>query len=350
MSRKKRNKKLQLIQVGMGKIAGAWIKAVLASPDVEFAGFVEVDQQAAAEKAALFSLDPGRIYPSLPEALAATRADGVINLTPPGLHREIAFLALEAGLPVLSEKPLADTLPAAEAIVRRAEAVGLPLMVAQNYRYKAPQQTVKNVLAGGELGRVGGVAVSFYKGPNLPGFHQTLRYPLLVDMAIHHFDLLRFFVDAEPVSVFGRSWNPPWSWLAGDASAAVIFEFPEKVLATYDASWVSTGLDTSWNGNWRFACERGVVVLQDDEVYVQQLTDVPTMEGGYAHFETTPLEKVPLVELPRSDQAYLLHEFYEAVTRGAAPATSGRDNLKSLKMVFAAIQSFETGESVRVEA
>ncbi len=279
MGEKKRKKKLQLIQVGMGKISGAWIKAVLASPEVEYAGFVEVDQQAAAEKAALFGLDPSRIYPSLPAALAAAPADGVINLTPPALHKEIAFLALDAGMPVLSEKPLADTLPVAEAIVARAEAAGLPFMVAQNYRYKPPLQTVKQVLAGGELGQVGGVAVSFYKGPTLPGFHQTLRYPLLIDMAIHHFDLLRFFLGAEPVSVFGRSWNPSWSWFAGEASAAVIFEFRGKVMASYDASWVSTGLDTSWSGNWRLACERGVVSLQDDQVYVQRLTEC-TLNGG----------------------------------------------------------------------
>ena len=63
----------------------------------------------------------------------------------------------------------------------------------------------------GDLGTVSAAAVQFFRGPHFGGFRETMAYPLVVDMAIHHFDLMRFLLDRDPVAVSGRSWNPPWS-------------------------------------------------------------------------------------------------------------------------------------------
>ena len=118
---------------------------------------------------------------------------------------------LEAGLPVLSEKPLANTLEAAQEIVRKADETGVLHLVSQNYRYRLPTQTLKRVLDSGQMGQVGALTVNFFKGPRFGGFREEMAYPLIIDMAIHHFDLMRFFLDSDPVSIFGQSWNPAWS-------------------------------------------------------------------------------------------------------------------------------------------
>jgi predicted dehydrogenase len=326
---------MRVIQVGIGGMGNAWLRAVLASPEVEYAGFVEINPTIAREQVEKYGLDPSLIFPTLREALAAVKADGVIDVTPPRFHREVSLTALEAGVPVLSEKPLADTLEAAWDIVRKANETGVLHMVAQNYRYSVPAQTLKQVISSREMGRIGAVTVEFFKGPHFGGFREEMPYPLIIDMSIHHFDMMRFFLDSDPVSVFGRSWNPPWSWFKGDASASVILEFANEVMVSYNGSWCSTGRETSWNGSWRFECEKGVIALEGDQVYTQLM-------GREVVF-------VEPVEQQYVAQSYLLHEFYEAVVQGKRPATTCQDNIKSLAIVFDAIKSFETGCLVRCE-
>jgi predicted dehydrogenase len=320
---------MKVIQVGMGGMGRTWLSAVQRSTEVQHAGFVEINDAVAKEMADSFGLNPALIYHSLDEALAAVQADGVIDVTPPQFHKTVSLAALEAGLPVLSEKPLADTLESAREIVRKADETGVLHMVAQNRRYSVPAQTLKSVLASGEMGAVSSVSVEFYRGPHFGGFREEMAYPLIIDMAIHHFDMMRFFLDSDVVSVFGRSWNPAWSWYKGDASASVVFDFANGAVVSYDASWCSMGAETSWNAHWRFECANGAVVMQQDEVSTARHDAPPT--------------PVAIVQMPHADQSYLLHEFYEAVTAGKTPATTCQDNLKSLAMVFDTVRSFESG-------
>lgn len=331
---------MRVIQVGIGGMGNAWLNVVRQSKDVDYAGFVEVSPRVVAEQTAKYGLDPRLIFASLPDALNAVQADGIINVTPPQFHKEVSITALAAGIPVLSEKPLAGTRDDAQAIVDKANESGVLHMVAQNYRYHVPIQTLKHVLDSGQVGKIGAVTVDFFKGPHFGGFREEMRYPLIIDMSIHHFDLMRFFLGSDPVSVFGRSWNPAWSWFNHDASAAVSLQFRDGAVVAYNGSWCSTGQETPWNANWRFECERGVVTLRDDQVYVQN-SQLPTGASGIGTL--TPVEPVLM---DRQAQAYLLHEFYESVTQSRLPATTCQDNIKSLGLVFDVIESFETGAIV----
>jgi predicted dehydrogenase len=323
------NAQLKIIQVGIGGMGNAWLNAVLNSSEVEYAGFVEINDQIAQQQVERYGLDPALIFPSLEAALAAVPADGVLDITPPQFHRDVAITALEAGIPVLSEKPLANTLQAARDIVEKSDETGMLHMVAQNRRYTVPAQTLKQVLVSSDMGAVASVSVEFFRGPHFGGFREEMPYPLIIDMAIHHFDMMRYFLDSDAVSIFGRSWNPAWSWYKGDASASVLLEFANHVVVSYDGSWCSMGAETSWNAHWRFECANGVILMQNDQVYTQT--------------EQQELRLIPPVQPEYTDQAYLLHEFYEAVVNGKPPATTCQDNIKSLAIVFDSVQSFETG-------
>lgn len=342
---------MKVIQVGIGGMGRVWIETVQASTDVEFSGFVEIDDAIADMQAERYGLDRSKIYKSLPEALDAVGTDGVINVTPPQFHKDVSLTALDAGIPVLSEKPLAGTREDAQAIVDWANATGVLHMVTQNYRYTVPAQTLKSVLATGEMGAIGAVTVEFFKSPHFGGFREEMDYPLIIDMSIHHFDMMRFFLESDPVSVYGRSWNPPWSWYVGDASASVSFEFAPSPLAqsgvrvNYNGSWCATGRETSWNGNWRFDCANGVVTMMDDAVTVQKVSGVED-RGGLRYTANEGAQLINPVELPYQAQNYLLNEFYQAVTTGITPATTCQDNIKSLSMVFDVVQSFETGQLI----
>jgi predicted dehydrogenase len=323
---------MNVIQVGIGGMGNAWLRAVLESPQVAYAGFVEVNDAIAAEQVQKYNLDGKTIFKSVDEALRVLKPDGLINVTPPQFHKAVSIAALEAGVPVLSEKPLAGTRQEALDIVACANRTGVLHMVTQNYRYKPPLQTLKRALNQGGMGAIGSATVEFFKGPHFGGFREEMPYPLIIDMSIHHFDLMRFLLGSDPVAVFGRSWNPPWSWYKGDASAAVTLTFANGVNVAYNGSWCSQGRETDWNANWRFECSKGVVAMVNSQVYTQATGAEPTL------LETVAME--------RTDQAYLLQEFYEAVTQGRQPVTTCQDNIKSLGIVFDVVQSFERGQVV----
>jgi predicted dehydrogenase len=219
-------------------------------------------------------------------------------------------------------------------------------MITQNYRYHQPLYTLKQVLKSGHLGTISSVTVEFFKGPHFGGFREEMPYPLIIDMSIHHFDLMRYFLESDPISVYGRSWNPPWSWYSSDASASVSLAFANGVTVAYNGSWCSQGQETPWNAHWRFECAKGVVTLREDQVYVQRVTGYES-GTGYRQSLHDPIEQIALAPMERMAQAYLLHEFVEAVTQGKAPATTCQDNIKSLGIVFDVVKSFETGTVVQ---
>lgn len=320
--------KIGVIQVGVGGMGQTWLRTVAASDKVEYVAWVDVDEQALKEKCEAYDFSPLHCYTSLQEALQKERAQGLINVTPPQYHKEISCTALKAGLHVLSEKPLADSMASAIDIVECAEEAGTILMVAQNYRYRDVIATLRETVSSGRYGDAGQVQVSFFKGPHFGGFREEMDHPLIIDMSIHHFDLMRHILNADPQTIRGHAWNPPWSWFAGDASACLFFEFEDGLSVVYNGSWCSTGAETSWNGDWRIECQHGVILSRDDAVYAANTGN--------------PLERIANKEQELSNQAYLLHEFYEAVTRGTLPGTHGRDNLKSLGMVFGAVEAVRT--------
>ncbi len=325
---------MKVVQVGIGGMGNVWLQTVLASKDVEFAGFVEVSDAVIETQVARYGLNQATIFSSLSEAIDALQPDAVIDVTPPQFHRSVSVTALEAGIPVLSEKPLAPTLAEAQAIVDTATRTGVLHMVAQNYRYSLAIQTLKRALDHATMGDIGAVTVEFFKGPHFGGFREEMDYPLIVDMSIHHFDMLRSLLGANAVSVFGHSWNPSWSWFKGDASASAIIEFENGVSASYTGSWCATGSETPWNGHWRFDCAKGVVTLVNDEVWV------------HPHGDDVPPHQIEPQPLAHVAQSYLLDEFYRAVNGGASPATVCQDNIHSLGIVYNLVESFKTGRVV----
>ena len=336
---------MKVIQLGMGSMGNTWMGAVKRSPDVDYAGFVEINTETADAQARAHGFDRDAIFNSLPAALNALEADAVIDVTPPECHRDNSLMALDAGLPVLSEKPLSDNIADARAIAAKADETGLPCMVAQNYRYRAFTQTLKSVLQSGELGAIAAVHVDYFNGPRFGGFREEMAHPLLVDMSIHHFDLMRFFLESDASQVHASSWNPPWSWFDGDASAEASIGFANGVRATYSGSWVSRARSTSWNAHWRFECENGVLMTEHDVIAVQR--HLSGESRGHAPRESySEIEIVPHFKMQRESQDYLLHEFFEAVTENKPMATSAQDNVATLELVFGIVEACESGEAV----
>jgi predicted dehydrogenase len=179
------------------------------------------------------------------------------------------------------------------------------------------------------LGRAGSVSTDFHRAPHFGGFREKMAQPLLVDMAIHAFDAARFLLADDPVAVSCQTWNPPWSWYAGDACAAAVFEMTGGARYVYHGSWCSPGAETSWNGEWRVNAERGTAGWDGDHDPVGPPVDRP--DDRY------------------SGIGGALRVFVEALESGVPPMGEVHGNVLSLAMVEAAADSAGRGRPVLID-
>ncbi len=328
---------MRFIQVGVGGFGRGWVGHVLADGDARLVALVDVDPDALAAARQQSGLPEQACYSEFRRAFSDVEADAVLCVTPPDLHHEVALAALEAGLHVLTEKPLADTMERARRMVQAAQEAGRVLMVSQNYRFQPWVRTVRQLLSGDEFGRADSITLRFAKAPRFArSFRLRMEHPLVRDMSIHHFDLMRAITEREPVSVYAETWRPSWSWFEHDPCAVALFRFGGELRVAYHGSWVTRGPQTSWAGRWRIECPEAAIHVRNGQVHI-----VP------AEHPDQDME-VQLADMPCTGQAGALREFQDAIAGAREPQTSGRDNLSSLAMVFAVMQSAERGEPVHL--
>ena len=322
---------LRVVLVGAGGMGRVWLATVIASPDVELVGIADLNLGAARAAAT----DAGR--PDLPVgsdgvALAQeTSAQALINVTIPEAHHPVTTSALFAGLPVLGEKPAAEDVSHALSLAAAVEVTGELFMVSQSRRWNPQLSTLRSMTA--RLGAVGTVTTEFFRAPHFGGFRDQMAHPLLVDMAIHAFDSARFLLDAEPLSTHCQTYNPAWSWYAGDANAIAVFGMEGGTRYVFNGSWCSPGAETSWNGTWRVSAERGTALWNgDDEPVLDADVDIHALDPS-----------------PYSGIAGSLQVFLEALRTGQRPSGEIHENVMSLAMVEAAVQSAATDRTARLD-
>ena len=338
---------LRIIQVGMGGWGRDWAKRVL-QPDAEVAlvGCVDADPITLALARNQLDLPPASCFESLTGALQAVDAEAVLITANLPAHVPLAVEALRAGRHVLLEKPFAPSVDEARDLVELAARNSLVLMVSQNYRFYPAVQAVRDLVCSGSLGQVGAVSVDFRRyanGAAREGHrHYTLHQPLLADMAIHHFDLMRAVLGQEPVEVACRAWNPPWSNFEEPAAAFATITFDGGAVVSYRGSWVSPGPQTAWAGEWRVECAGGEIAWTSRDNLGASVDRVAVRAPGKR------ARRVELPVLPQIDRAGSLRAFTRAVATGNEPVSSGRDNLGSIALVHAAIEAATTGVLQRV--
>jgi predicted dehydrogenase len=336
---------VRVLQVGVGGFGSVWLETLKDIPEeVEFGGLVDQVPAALEAARALTGVDAERCHSDLGAALEAADADMALVVVPPSAHREVATRCLQAGLPVLVEKPMAATPEDCVALVETARRSGKELAVSQNYRYRPVIETARELIASGRLGAIAQAQVDFRIHHEFRGsFRESMEHPLIYDVAVHHFDLVRFVTGLEARRVSASSWNPPWSQFSGDASAVCVFTMDNGARVVYSGSWHPRGQFTDWNCRWLVECEGGYLTLDRDRVRLY--------EGRDPHHPGTPdlAVDVPLATLQRSDQAAVIHEFASAVREGRPAPTTAADNLRSIAMVFGAIEATEIDGGVALD-
>lgn len=274
-----------------------------------------------------------------PEALCASpEVDAIFVASPDALHLEHVLTAVRHRKPVLCEKPMAMNEREAAQMVEAAKKAGLLLGVAQNFRFEPSVNRIREVISAGIFGR-----------PLLARseFHYFIRQhprkwlndPTLAcggpvgDVAVHCIDALRYILQDEVTSVFGRALYHQES-AAVEAAAALVLEFNKGVIAEVTVSTRAEYHTPLW-----ITCEGGMVGAED-ALTVDHAVDVQTKAiGGELKSERF------LNDRTYSDQ---VDAFALAIEKRTPFAIPGREGLINQRILDAAYTSIRTGQRIQI--
>ena len=284
-------------------------------------------------------------YETVEEALAEVACDAVLVATPPETHHAVAKAALEAGRHVLVEKPLATDLTDALDLVRAAEEAGRSLVVSQNYRYNGPFRALQR--AGGEIGEPVSLRITCRRDTRTlfePGdFRYSMRHPYVLDMSIHHFDLIRAATGRDVVRVHARGRRVPDSPFFHHPAVSALLDLEGGLPVLYEGDWATREPETSWNGDWEVVGEEGRLLWRGDRddrgvgaVVLERWGEAP--------------RRLEIPELEFTERAATLQALRAAAEAGEPPETAAADNVRSLAAVLGCVRSIDRGDTVDVVA
>lgn len=340
--------RLPIAVLGLGAIGRMHVQRALASEHVQVVAVAD-PAPAAADFARTHGL---RHFADVHALLQAARPAAAIVATPNATHAEVGIACLEAGVPVLVEKPVADTLANARALCAAAERCGLPLLVGHHRRHNPVLQRAQALVAAGAIGRpVCATAMATWLKPpayfDLAWRRQPGGGPVLIN-AIHDVDLLRCLL-GDVVQVHALTSNAVRGFEVED-TAAVLLRFANGALATLT---VSDCVAAPWN--WDLAAGEA-------DHYPRQPVDALMLGGtegsltlprldlwryeGAAQGWHEPLTRVATAPHRADPYAEQLRHLRAVVEGREAPRCSGREGLATLAATLAVHESARTGAPV----
>lgn len=331
--------KLKMIQVGLGAHGrGVGSHFILPSEDFEYAGLVDLNLSVLEGFADEFDLSRELVETDYRKAFQTKGADAVYITAMSPVHYEIAKEALEQNLHVLIEKPFVLSMEHAEELVRLAAERECVLMISQNYRFVSHVVTLKQAIDRTSLGQIRFVNAEFFFDHDGKGYQREMDNYILMEMSVHHVDMIRFLLGCDISSVWGRTWNEPDSGYQGDPHVHAVYQTERGIPFFYTSSLLAKGAWIPWEGRWRIQFEQGAIYLDDlGEGY-----------GVYVSEGPDNLVRIPTF-VPEKDSIHgVLTEFAQSIREGKEPSTSGRNNLNTIKALLAASESSATGKEIQI--
>jgi myo-inositol 2-dehydrogenase/D-chiro-inositol 1-dehydrogenase len=188
---------IELALIGAGRMGRTHLRALARSSTVRVTDVVE---PVAAAREALAAAGH-RAHASLPELLDRGRPDAVLIAAPTDRHAVVLLAAVEAGLPVLCEKPAGLTAAEVERTGRLAADAGVPLQIAYWRRFVPEVARLRADILAGEFGDVLHVLCEQWDGAPPPAAFRTSSGGIFVDMGVHEFDVIRWLTGQEVTGV-----------------------------------------------------------------------------------------------------------------------------------------------------
>jgi len=345
--------KTRIAVAGAGYIGQAHVGVVRSSPTCTLAAIVDPAPGAAALAAAAGVPH----YASLEELISKDPPDGIVLATPNQLHVEHAMRCIDAGLPILLEKPLAPTFAEGERLVQMAERSGAKVLIGHHRAHSPIMAKAREVVGSGQLGRLVSVtgSATFLKPDHYfddaPWRREPGAGPILLNM-IHEVHNLRMLC-GEIVAVQAMASHAVRGFPVED-TVAISLRFASGALGTFMLS------DTAASArSWEQTSQENKAYpsYDDEDCYVISGTNgslsVPTMRlKTYPRTEDRswwkPFEQ-GVVGMVRDDPIKRQMEHFGAVVRGQAqPLVSARDGLANLRVTEAIVQAAKSGRTVEL--
>jgi predicted dehydrogenase len=348
----------KMIQVGTGGWGSAWCRHFL-PPNVqegliEVVAAVDIDPGALEHARKFLGLRPDQCYTDVEKAFDENRADFCTVVVPPAFHESVVDAALACGMHVLSEKPIADTMEAAVRIADKVKRAGAKMGVTMSHRFRQDVTTLRKEIRSGRYGALDYLVCRFTAEARTYGtwgaFRHEMRDPLLIEGSVHHLDLLADMAAAQPgarcETIYAQTWRPPWGEFVGDTQALVTMQVGGGTRVFYEGAAANAVGLNNWGDEYiRAECERATLVLSHRQIECfaydpsRKRINRRTGEGTI----------IPLLEQPKWANAWLVETFVRWLDGGEAMETHVEDNLQSVALVFAAIESSRTGQPVQVQ-
>lgn len=341
--------RVKLAVLGAGLIGKRHIQHVLAEPSAQLSAVVDpslVGETIAKEASVKW-------FTSFADMVAADRPDGIIVATPNQAHVQNGLEAVEAGVPALIEKPIADDFISGEKLIAAAEAKGVPLLAGHHRRHNPVMQKAKEVIESGKLGRVLVVNAMFWLFKPDDYFDISWRRergagPVFLNL-IHDVDNLRYLFG--DVAVVQARESNAVRGNAVEETAVILIEFKNGVLGT---ATVSDSVVAPWS--WEMTTgENPAYPRTEQSCYMIGGTHgslaVPSLEvwrnpGKRSWWE--PLDQ-KRIEVDDEDPLVLqIRQFCNVIRGDEPPLVSGREGLETLRVIDAVKRSAATGERIEL--
>ena len=324
-------KRLRAAVIGCGFVGGLHARAILDSPHAVLQAVCDLDPR---RTESWVTATGAAAFASWQEMFRSTRLDVVSVATPDHLHLDPVLSAIEQGVHVFCEKPLAGSLVEARRMARAAAERKVHLGVDYNRRLGFGYRQAKDLLAAETSGRLRQATIQVCDG--IPASLAQHPYSLLTSLVSHHLDLLRWFggeVRSLHATLSGPSVQHP-------RQATIVSESSQGVLGSVCASWREGQRRTV--EQMQLIADNRVISVEDVQQEVCAWHESPdsaqrfrpnAFEHGNRFYDTVTAH---------------LSAFLEAVANGNEPPVTGRDGCATLQLVEAAIESHRTGRRIDI--
>lgn len=263
-------------------------------------------------------------------------------------HRDLVYLAAENRVPVICQKPMAPSLGDARDMVQTCTENGVPFFIHENWRWQTPIRALWQVLQSGEVGQPFRARIRMVSGfpvfANQPFLRDLERF-LLVDMGSHILDVVRFLF-GEPRTLYCRTRRIQ-TGIRGEDVGTILLEMASRATILVELGYPGTPMSPD--------------PFPQTTVFVEAQAGSVELAPGYTLLITTATGSrrvnCPPPRYSWADPSYDVvhasivpcHQDLLAGLRGERlPETHGSDNLRTMQLVFAAYESADSGEVVRL--
>ncbi len=330
--------------------AGFWAKVQVAAwgevPGVRCVAICDPDRAKAAELANSAGIPA--VFGDAQEMLAETNPNLLDIVSSVASHGQLVRLAAARGLPVVCQKPLAATWAECEALVQECAAAGVMLAVHENWRWQAPLRKAKELLAAGDIGRPYRARIDMISGfdvaANQPHLKEAAEF-IIADLGCHLFDLARSLF-GELTQIYCRTAQVQPGFRGEDVATAVLSAAAGAMIVV-NMAYAGTPLERECFPQTLLFVEGDRGSLEVLPNYALRVTDA----DGTRCLHAPPLAYTwadPKYAVVQASIVPCHEDMVRALRTGQLPETHAADNLRTMRLVFAAYESARLGSAVRV--